>query len=337
MAVSRRRTTERRAETDPDAAGPDQAVPKGRIARSKASAEGLSTKVKTNAERIRGEIPAANAGWEAFTLDSEIGGPLISGAVAFRMFLWLLPFTLVTVVGFGLLADAGNTSTSDLARSAGIRGLAAQSIAQATETSNKGRWLLLGAGIVALVSTSSSLVKALWRSHELAWRVPRRKLPGRHKAVGALLGLMIIAFATSAGISKLRAVSDSLALIGIVLVLVAWAALWLAASVLLPHGDAPWTALIPGAVLIAVSVEVLRLLTVYYIAGKLGQESATYGGLGAAATFLGWFFLVSRVMFASAVLNATLWARRSRGELSGWRRLEQDLHRTRDDTGAGSS
>jgi membrane protease YdiL (CAAX protease family) len=51
---------------------------------------------------------------------------VISGAVACRRFLWLLPFTLVTVVGLGLLADAGSTRASGRAHQAGIRGIAAQ-------------------------------------------------------------------------------------------------------------------------------------------------------------------------------------------------------------------
>ena len=100
-----------------------------------------------------------------------------------------------------------------------------------------------------------------------------------------------------------------------------WGLLWLAGSWLLPHGDAPWTALIPGALLVAFCAEALRVLTVYYVARKVGSSSAIYGGLGAAAALLTWFYLVARAMVGSLVLNATLWGRRQRGIPNGFRRV----------------
>jgi len=304
-------------QSDPSTAG-------GRIARWKAAVAALADRARGNAERVRDELPAANAGYEAFTDDFNIGGPLIAGAVAFRMFLWLLPYTLVTVVGFGLLATAGNQSTDSLARSAGIRGIAAQSISQATSASARGRWLLLAVGVIALFSTTGALVKAMWRCHELAWRVPRSKMPPRPKAVGTWLLLATVGFGASVGISKLREANESIAVGAMLLAFLLWGGIWMVASILLPHGDAPWTALIPGAILVALSAEILQLVTVYYVAGKIGSSSAIYGGLGAAAALLTWFYLVSRAVVGSAVLNATLWRRRCRGTASGFRRIHSE-------------
>ena len=299
---------------------PDQQPQPGRIARSKASAAALTEKARVNAEKMRDEVPAANASWEAYIFDAEIGGPLISGAVAFRMFLWLLPFTLVTVVGFGFLADAGGSSAQTVAKSAGIRGIAAQSISQATSSSAKGRWLLLAVGVIALISTSRSLLKALWRCHELAWNLPRVKTPTGPAALLALIGLATVAFATSAGVSKLRELAVLGTAAAIVIAFLVWGGIWLVGSMLLPHGDAPWTALIPGAVLLGVAAEALRIVTVYYVAAKVGSSSAVYGGLGAAAALLTWFFLVARTTVGAAVLNATLWKRRCEGTGSGFKR-----------------
>jgi uncharacterized BrkB/YihY/UPF0761 family membrane protein len=292
----------------------------GRFARSKASATALTNRAREGAERVRDEVPAANAGWEAYLDDAEIGGPLISGAVAFRLFLWLLPMTLVTVVGFGFLAEAGGSSPESMAKTAGIRGIAAQSIAQATSSSTQGRWLLLAVGLIALVSTSRSLLKALWRCHELAWHAPRTKAATGTGAVLALLGLAAVALGTTTAVAKLREVAGLAALPVVLLAFAVWGGLWLVASILLPHGEAPWTALLPGAVLVGVAAEVLRLVTVYYVAGKVGSSSEVYGGLGAAAALLTWLFLVARTTVGAAVLNATLWQRRCRGTPSGLRR-----------------
>jgi len=54
---------------------------------------------------------------------------------------------------------------------------------------------------------------------------------------------------------------------------------------------------------------VLHVATQYYFAPKLARAPALYGSLGTAATLLLAIFLISRVVVASAFLNATLWRR----------------------------
>ena len=88
-------------------------------------------------------------------------------------------------------------------------------------------------------------------------------------------------------------------------------AIWLGVAALLPHADAPWTALIPGAALVAIGMQIIHLGTVLFVAGKVERASATYGAFGAAFTVLVWLYVASRVIVASAMLNAALWRRRA--------------------------
>ena len=62
--------------------------------------------------------------------------------------------------------------------------------------------------------------------------------------------------------------------------------------------------------LFAVGIAVLHLATVYYFAPKLTRAPTLYGSLGTAATLLVWLFAMSRIVVASAFLNAILWHRR---------------------------
>lgn len=301
---------------DPDA---EQDV--GRVGRGKKRVASIVETAERTGERLREEVPAIDAGWETLIRDLDTGGPIISGAVAFRMFLWLLPATLVGVVGFGLLADSASQSPEGLAKSAGIKGIAAGSIASATKSSTQNRWLLIGLGIVALVSATKALVKVLWRSHEMAWRAPERRSPSLIGSVAAALGLTFLGLAAATIVSALRGNSAVIGIGAIAIVAMAWFGLWLLISWLLPHGDAPWTALVPGAVLVGVSIEALRVVTIYYIADKVNSSSSLYGGLGAAAALLTWFYMLSRACVAAAVLNATLWDRRTRGESNAFKRF----------------
>ena len=84
---------------------------------------------------------------------------------------------------------------------------------------------------------------------------------------------------------------------------------WWLASWLLPHGDAPPVALVPGALLFAIAVQVMHLVTVLYLSRKLSSASELYGDLGGAATLLLWLYLISRLMVAAAMLNAAMWVR----------------------------
>jgi uncharacterized BrkB/YihY/UPF0761 family membrane protein len=74
---------------------------------------------------------------------------------------------------------------------------------------------------------------------------------------------------------------------------------------------APWTALVPGALLSGVGLEVLHLVGAY-VMRRGPSPRGTDGALGAAAALLLGLFFLSRLMVSAAVLDATLWERRTR-------------------------
>jgi len=86
---------------------------------------------------------------------------------------------------------------------------------------------------------------------------------------------------------------------------------WLLVSWRLPHGEAPWHALVPGAIVMAIGLELIAIAGAYLIAPRVESSQSTYGALGVAATLLFGLYILSRLIVASAVLNATLWERRA--------------------------
>jgi uncharacterized BrkB/YihY/UPF0761 family membrane protein len=128
--------------------------------------------------------------------------------------------------------------------------------------------------------------------------------------LGFMLGFYVVAAVTIYARSK----SNGLGILVTILVALAYAGLWLALSHRLPHGTATWKALIPGALIVGLGIEVLNIVTVFIIAPWANNKQGTYGALGLASTLLFGLFLLARLMVGGAVVNATLWERRLRRE-----------------------
>jgi membrane protein len=82
----------------------------------------------------------------------------------------------------------------------------------------------------------------------------------------------------------------------------------------MPQRDAPWVALVPGALLFGLGIEVIQVVAAYVIAPWSLSKQGTYGALGLAAALLVGLFAISRLMVGAAELNATLWERQSKKE-----------------------
>jgi uncharacterized BrkB/YihY/UPF0761 family membrane protein len=91
----------------------------------------------------------------------------------------------------------------------------------------------------------------------------------------------------------------------------AFAAIWLALAWLLPHGDRTGRS-VPGALLVALGIQVIHLGAVLFAAGRIERSSDTYGSPGVAFAILFWLFVVSRVIVASVMLNAAVALERRR-------------------------
>ena len=70
------------------------------------------------------------------------------------------------------------------------------------------------------------------------------------------------------------------------------AALWLWVSLHLPHRDAPWRALLPGALLVAIGFQVLHEAVGHLLVPKLEKSTSLYGGLGATTTLLFFMYMI---------------------------------------------
>jgi uncharacterized BrkB/YihY/UPF0761 family membrane protein len=268
-------------------------------------------RLAARAQAERGRHRSVDAVFEMADRDSEVGGGIIAGALAYRLFIWLLPLALVAVAGLGIAADASSNSPEQEASSLGLQGLISSSISNAAESPN--RWYALVIGIPLLIWATRSVLRVLIGAHRLVWTDVRgRAFKPRLVPTLLLLGVFLGFGIVSAAASAMRAQSRGLGLLATLLAVAPYAGLWVLVSDRLPHRGAPWAALIPGALVFGLGIEVLHAVIAYFITPYALAKQGTYGALGVAAALLLTLFLVSRLVVAAAVVNATLWERRTR-------------------------
>jgi len=258
---------------------------------------------------------SVDAAYQMVDRDSELGGGIIAGALAYRLFIWTLPLALVLVGGLGIAAEAAEETPEEAADSLGMGGLVSHSIA--SSATGNGRWYALLIGIPILVYTTASVLRVLIVSHRLLWTDSRARVQRATPVATLRLLVLLLAFPLAAVLaSAIREWSPGVGILATALSIVPFAALWMLISSYLPHRDASWQALVPGALLFGVGVEALNVFTAYVLTPWALNKQGTYGALGLAAALLLSLFLISRLVVAAAVLNATLWERRTPADVS---------------------
>jgi uncharacterized BrkB/YihY/UPF0761 family membrane protein len=293
----------------------------GRLERQRQRAAAFQTRAQRIAARAaeeRSRHGSIDALFETVDRDVEVGGGIIAGALAYRMFIWLLPFALVLVAGLGIVSHAESGSPEGTAGSLGLAGLVSHSVASAAN--GPSRWYALAVGVPILFWATRSLLRALIAAHRLVWTDIRAAAPRpTASATARLLGLILCIMALSAVAGAARSWSLAAGVAASVIVAVPYAGLWLLVSTRLPHRDVGWRELVPGAVLFGVSADLVQVGAAYALGPMALNKQGTYGALGIAAALLLALFLLGRAIVAAADLNATLAERRGRmpGHLEG--------------------
>jgi uncharacterized BrkB/YihY/UPF0761 family membrane protein len=261
-------------------------------------------RVRARGERARSSHASLEVGFSVFESDSAIGGGLLAGALAYRLFVLLLPTTLLLVSGLGLYAGAADRSPRQAARDAGLHGLIASQVADTA--SGRARWIVFLVMIPAVLYALAKLYHAVSIVHALAWGRSARGLglsPAGFWLLGAALTLDLGA-AGVVGWIRDRQQFAGLAALAVYVVLVGGT--WLLVSRRLPGGEAGWLALLPGSLVVGVGLLLVNVFNVYVTTRLVENRANTYGVLGVAAALLGSLVLVGRVIVLAPELNASI-------------------------------
>jgi uncharacterized BrkB/YihY/UPF0761 family membrane protein len=295
-----------RASLDELAGGP---LPDTRRARAQARAVSWALRVMA-----RGPLHAvAEVAWSTARRDASIAGSVLAAAIAYRLFIWLIPVALFLVVAFGVYTEAASADATELLEDGGVTGYFAASVAEASGSiSGVARVAaLLVAGWLVLYETLV-LLRTLRSVSALAWRIPIPSLGNPLLPTLSFLALTTGWEVVGQAITPVRHhLGGGPALAVGLAALLLMPAYWLVVShALLPHAARTWTDLVPGALLVGVGTALLHIFYLLILFPWLGRKEETYGVLGVSAGLLFGFFLVGRTIELASSLNAVLVERR---------------------------
>jgi uncharacterized BrkB/YihY/UPF0761 family membrane protein len=283
----------------------------GRIRDLEVAATGRVARSRSQLEAARRNYVWVDRAFEAAERDARSGGGILAAALAFRIFLFLIPYVYIIVSSAGLAATASGTDPEKLARQAGIAGLAANAIKATTTGSTTTRIATFAVALFALFGASKATLKALRAVHALIWQIPLMKAKRPALAAVIFIGVVSVTLGLVRLIAGLRDLSLPAGLVATLLFVLIPAVGWLIVSERgLPHAEAAARSdLWPGAILVGVGTQLLHILTVFWVVHLFESKSATYGAIGTSVALLTWAYALGRLLTASAVMNASLWYR----------------------------
>jgi uncharacterized BrkB/YihY/UPF0761 family membrane protein len=256
---------------------------------------------RTSAKAARERHVAVAVPLRAVERNRRVAASVLAGGFAYRVFLWLLPFGLI--LG-GALGFADAKSTEDAVAGGGLPGAITNAIGDASRSAHSNSWWLLAVGVPLLLWAGFSGAKAIQLIHSLVWDEP----PPKSKPLQMSLAFTGGVCAFIAAVAFTWWLRDTVpGVLAPVLTLAPLVVLWLWASVHLPHRDAPWQALLPGALVVAIGFQVLHEAVAYLLVPKLEKSTSLYGDLGATTTFLFFMYMTAVLVVSAPVLNSSLY------------------------------
>lgn len=289
-----------------DVPPPETATTRERLLANAERARRWTEERQGQLESMRPRHSSVEIGFRMIERDIRIAGGVLGGGLAYRLFFYALALAVLVAGGLGFGASSGENVES-AAEDVGLTDAVSASVADAAARAESGRWWLLLTGIVLVLWSSRGLFRALRLVHAVAWHtnIPRSNVV---RGAGAVIAVTAAAFAFLALIGRARAEFGLLTgFIATVAITAAFVGLWVWVSASLPSGDVPWTAFIPGAILLTIGFQLLNIGTALFLADRLASSSALYGALGVAATALFYLYLVGRLVVWAAELNAVTW------------------------------
>jgi hypothetical protein len=252
------------------------------VSRASSKIHAARDRITATRERIEAKRPRSKLLDSMFGVaehDVVTGGGVLAGAVAFRLFMFLVPYVFVLVAFLGFAAGQSD------------------------------RPVALAGGLIALFLAAKALIKTLQTVHGFIWGASPPKRAGPAFAAIGLTVVVTAGLVVARGIAGLRGEVAGVLFVALYIA-VPTGVWWLVSARAIPHAEgATWRDLLPGPIAFGVGFEVLHVITIVWISHLIENKTDTYGVLGTALALLFWSYVMGRVIALSAVVNASRWFR----------------------------
>jgi uncharacterized BrkB/YihY/UPF0761 family membrane protein len=250
------------------------------------------------------KLPLVDFGMHIYQRDRQISGTVVGSAIAFRLFLFFVPLLLFLVGAAGFLSHV--VDSDDVNEEVGVTGSLATQINAALSQPTQTRWLAVLIGLFGVGTAGYSLSKVMVASSALGWQLSDRP-KASPKVVGAFVGLIAGVGLVAVLINRVRSeLGLAVASVSFLAAFCIYVVAWLIVSMLLPKATSDPAALLPGAVIVALTLTGMQAVSQLLIPGRLTRASALYGTFGATIVTLGWFFILGRAIVLGIVCNAVV-------------------------------
>ena len=223
--------------------------------------------------------------------------------LAAQAFSAILP--LLIVVATICPRPGGDSPGAFLARRLGLSAEDVSSLQSVVAPPPSARTSIGVVGVVLALLTATSFARALQRSHELAWRLPRTGLRAAWRPLALVIGLAVYVELLFLFGRLVRGVPAGTLVEDLVTFAGGWA-LWTGSGWILLGGRVRLRLLAAGGLLTTVGFTVLRRLSAIYLPTLVASNQQQYGLLGVAFTLYSWLSACAFIIVVATVVGAVL-------------------------------
>lgn len=269
--------------------------------------ERIKGRVVAIGRRLGARFPFLKTAWRVQKRFGELNGGYLASAVTLASFLSLFPLLLVAIAVIGFVAGGDPTLGRDAAEFLGLTGDARDLVVDTVEQAEASKAAASIVGVAGLLWSGLGLVAAIQYALDQAWQVTGRGMKDKLFGLAWLVGGAGLFVSSLAVTTVIGALPGFFAPLNIAVGLGLSFALFLWTMKVLPHRDVGWKPLIPGAMVGAVGMEILKVVGGIYVPRAVASSSAMYGSIGIVFAVLAWLFFFGRLLVYSAVTNVVRW------------------------------
>jgi membrane protein len=236
----------------------------------------------------------------------EVGGGPLASSIALAAFVSLFPLLLVIIAVIGFWSAGDSSFASTLVREMGLHGEAAETVNDAIATAEGSRRAASLIGLAGLLWSGLGVVGALQTACNRVWQVQGRGVVEKLVALRWLVGAGLLFLASLALGAVLNLLPGPGLVVTILLGMALTTVLFIWTYTSLGNVHVGWRAHVAGAVLVAVGVEILKVLGGILVPRAVASSSALYGSLGVVFAVLAWLLLYGRLIVYGAALDVVL-------------------------------